>query len=69
MENYRPGKLQIVEGGFKTPVGGFKIVDSDLEDNQLATVLEFNPLNSDLPIEEVKEFAEFLIGYYNHNYR
>ena len=65
MDNlYRPSKLEIKI----TEYGGFKIVDSENDDYQLATILEFNPINSDLPIEGVREFAEFLIEYYNHNY-
>ena len=60
----RPSKIEIK----KTGNGSFKIVDCDNDDNQLATLLEFKPENSDLPIEEVREFAEYLIEYYNHNH-
>lgn len=61
MDNlYRPTTIEIKD----IKDGGFKIVDSTL-----ATILEFNPLNSDLPIDMVREFAEYLIEYYNHNYR
>jgi hypothetical protein len=63
-EVYRPRELKVVD----IPDGGFKIVDVDSNDYQLATILEFNPLNSDLPISMTKEFAEYLISYYNHNY-
>lgn len=65
MENlYRPTKIEIKD----TKHGGFKIVDSENDDYQMATILEFNPANSDLPIEETREFVEYLIEYYNHNY-
>ena len=66
-EVYRPRELKVVDirnGGFK----GFKIVDVDFNDYELATILEFNPLNSDLPISMTKEFVEYLISYYNHNH-
>jgi len=62
---YRPRELEVVD----IPGGGFKIVDVDLNDYELATILEFNPINSDLPKSMTKEFAEYLIGYYNHNYK
>jgi hypothetical protein len=64
-ELYRPNNLKIVD----TNEGGFKVVDVDSNDYQLATILEFNPINSDLTIDMAKEFAEYLIGYYNHNYK
>ena len=63
-EVYRPRVLKVVD----IPDGGFKIVDVDSNDYQVATILEFNPLNSDLPISMTKEFPEYLISYYNHNY-
>lgn len=59
---YRPTKLEIKN----TKHGGFKVVDSE---NELATILEFKPENSDLPIKETREFVEYLIEYYNHNYK
>lgn len=62
---YRPQELSIKE----TDNGGFKIVDVDFDNYELATILEFNPINSDLPIEMTKEFAQYLIEYYNHNYK
>ncbi len=62
---YRPRELKVVD----IPGGGFKIVDVDSQLYQLATILEFNPINSDLPKSMTKEFAEYLIGYYNHNYK
>lgn len=58
---YRPNKIKIKDFKF----GGFKIVDVDNDNNQLATILEFNPLNSDLPIDYVKEFATYLVNKYN----
>lgn len=65
-ELYRPTIIEIKD----TEHGGFKVVEVDLEndDCQLATILEFKPENSDLPIEEAREFVQYLIGYYNHNY-
>lgn len=62
---YRPEKIEVKN----TPNGGFKVVDSENDDYQLATILEFNPENSDLPIKETREFVEYLIEYYNHNYK
>ena len=64
-ELYRPRELKIVD----TDNGGFKIIDVDFNDYELATILEFNPINSDLPKNMTREFAEYLIGYYNHNYK
>jgi len=65
MENlYRPVKIEIKD----TKDGGFKVVDSENDDYCLATILEFKPENSDLPIEETREFVKYLIDYYNHNY-
>ena len=61
---YRPSKIEIKD----TEHGGFKVVDSENDDNQMATILEFKPENSDLPIEETREFVQYLIEYYNHNY-
>jgi hypothetical protein len=62
---YRPTKLEIEE----TKNGGFKIVGyGDYYNITTITILEFNPKNSDLSIEMSREFAEFLIEYYNHNY-
>ena len=55
MDIYRP-KIQIKP----TENGGFKIVDKDNDVNQLATIMEFIPTNSDLPIKSVKEFIEYL---------
>jgi hypothetical protein len=65
MDLYRPETIEIKSNDG----GGFKVVDSDNDSNQLATILEFNPLNSDLPIEETREFVQYLIEYYNHNYK
>jgi hypothetical protein len=62
---YRPSSLEIID----LDNGGFKIVDSDFNEYGLATVLEFNPINSDLSIKMAMEFAEYLIGYYNNNYK
>lgn len=62
---YRPNELKVVD----TNNGGFEVIDVDLEGYQLAIIFEFNPTNSDLTPERAKEFAEFLIGYYNHNYK
>ena len=61
---YRPRRIEIKE----TEHGGFKVVDSLNDDYQLATILEFKPENSDLPIEQTREFVQYLIEYYNHNY-
>jgi hypothetical protein len=63
-ELYRPGQVGIKD----TENGGFKVVELDSDDYQLATILEFNPENSDLPTEETREFVKYLIGYYNRNY-
>ena len=60
-EIYRPRELKIVDNQH----GGFKIVDPSIEAYMLATMLEFNPINSDIPLHEAKEFAEYLIGCYN----
>ena len=61
---YRPIRIEIKD----TEYGGFKVVDSENDDYQMATILEFKPQNSDLPIEETREFVQYLIEYYNHNY-
>lgn len=58
---YRPRKIEIKD----TKGGGFKVVDSKNDDNQMATILEFKPENSDLPIEDTREFVKYLIEYYN----
>ena len=63
-EIYRPSELKISD----TDNGGFEVIDVDLDGYQLAILFEFNPINSDLTPEMAREFAEFLIGYYNHNY-
>jgi len=49
-----------------TKNGGFKIVQGENDDYQLATLLEFKPTDSDLPIEEVRDFAEDLVELYNN---
>jgi hypothetical protein len=61
---YRPTKIEIKD----IEHGGFKVVDSENDDYQMATILEFKPENSDLPIEETREFVQYLIEYYNHNH-
>jgi len=61
---YRPIRIEIKD----TEYGGFKVVDSENDDYQMATILEFKPQNSDLPIEETREFVQYIIEYYNHNY-
>jgi len=58
---YRPKKIEMKP----TKHDGFKVVDSYNDDNQLATILEFKPEDSDLPIEETKEFVQYLINLYN----
>lgn len=63
MEIYRPTKIEI-----KDTKNGFKVVDCDDDDYQLATILEFNQTNSDYPIEEIREFVQYLIEYYNNNH-
>jgi hypothetical protein len=64
VELFRPTKLEIVD----TNNGGFKIVYKELDGRIDATFMEFNPNNSDLGTEQAREFAEWVIGYYNHNY-
>ena len=63
-ELYRPIELKMED-----TEKGFRIVDMDSEDYIMATVLEFNPLNSDFPEEMTKEFAQYLIECYNNNYK
>ena len=58
-----PGNLKIRD----KEDGKFEIYD-ECNENQLAVFLEFNPINSDIPIEDARKFAEHLIEYYNHNY-
>lgn len=65
MENsYRPTKLEIKD----LENGRFKIVDSEDDDYELATILEFNPENSDLSIEMVREFVEYLTEWHNQHH-
>lgn len=60
---YRP-KLQIKE----LSRGDFKIVDSDNDNNQLATILTFDSFKTDLPVKETREFIEYLVKFYNENH-
>lgn len=58
---YRPKHLKV-----KTShANDFKVVDVENDVQQLATVFEFNSVNSDLPIEETREFVEHLCQNYN----
>ncbi len=61
---YRPIKLEIID----TDDGGFKVIDLENNEYQLATVFEFNPINTDLPIKETKEFVQYLINNYEYPY-
>lgn len=45
---------------------GFRIYRKDLDDNEEATLLEFVPVNSDLPESMAKEFAEKMIHLWNN---
>jgi hypothetical protein len=59
-EIYRPIEIEIKD----TEHGGFKVVDSEND----AIILEFKPEDSNLPIEETREFVQYLIEYYNYNH-
>lgn len=61
MLKYRPSNIKIVDIDSEK----FKIVDSDNDDYEMATILEFNAINSDLSIAMTKEFANHLIECYN----
>lgn len=60
MVEYRPSDIKIVDIDKER----FKIVDCISDDYQMATILEFDSKNSDLPIEMIKEFANHLIKCY-----
>lgn len=57
MKKYRPIKLEIKN----TEHDGFKVVDAENDDYQLATILEFRPINSDLPVKETRELEQICI--------
>lgn len=57
---YRPTNVEIIDTEH-----GFEVIDSE---NDASIILEFNPKNSDLSVEETREFVQYLIEYYKHNY-